>query len=1519
MAAKSASWLYEKRPIKKPRLGPADVYPQEVRQREDELTAVNVKQGFAGSPAIQDEYASARNSNITSNRFGAWFSALLAKKQELSTYVDVPKRKPATGKDQLWLVTPRTQSACDSWFRDLATGSKPFSQLSKRIPLLNKREEVLSKLCEVEMPMYKSAFYIKSHYAHTQAMTESGNKSKKRQIPDPAFDWTSTLCKQLRDIFTKLYEQYKAAEQLVTSPTKIETTEIKQWFYFTHLARHLFEEHLLDKHEFLSWLLELFERIKSPDDPIIRLILVQLINYSEDFAEFELLSRKLAYCCCRKLAQLLGDNYTGPSDLEQAPEDESEVTSSEVSNQTGSKSSSESVKKSDSQMQSDTSSSSDVPEALKCPGHRGVVIGLSAIVQIITLRCRTALVWHYPINEGKIPPSLVGSPLDHLPCPPSALPMSRRAESPKARREIREAEEEIRLRSVAVENRWASDRVSQRSATGTSTGRSLQTLEALDRHFFDKVDPNNSLDTLYGKIFRGSLGSPTTDDDPVSERSLSDILKQDESTVKLLCEWAVTTKRSGEHRSLYVAKLLERRQNEITSSNDSHLTGGETPSSMGPESPAKVGTTGTPVPTDAAPVFQSTLMSFLDHQAPVLDEKFPKSENKTAFSNLVLLFGELIRCEVFSHDVYMCTLISRGYFSSSNPASGSSTKESVPSTGALGSFGQPTNTGQVGQAGPRSVEGSLPMFDPFGSSSAPKTETLSWDRPQTDMDDHLIDADIDFLVQDITAKGAAAQDQTDILLPDTSTTAANPVDKDEDGNAVPNSQVSDKHLAARHMLYTTHFPIPQDECTLHECNQRLVLLYGVGKARDEARHAVKKVTKEIMKLFSRKASMDISDGGKVKKSATKDGFNFESALTRFQSLPFYDQSVVTSTCASASIEMLNGVAKGESNYLPLVESIAFLFDLMEMAFNVHGMIEFIILLLKELEDIDKQILIKCPTLKSSYTSSIGLYVVGLLFRFQSCLVVSIDEVLQVFEGCIKLVKHVQNPADCSSPERCILGYLFDLYYSVHPLKTKNHEPIVSIIPILSKVKGVIYGQLNPSILNLLWNSGYMMECLTNPKSKVDPNMVRQLNENPNCRYSFVCNAVKQIALARDANLINELSILCAELSARCPPLSADWIGVLKALCCSSNHTCGFMDSLTKREVADTGIHDNLAIFTSILVARRCFSLQDFVIHCALPSLLAACPQGGGDSEAEPGARLTCHLLLCLFRTSDPPLSSAPVTSTPATTLYSLTSPGPNNLYQSTSRPCYIIKHPCDRYLLAAAHTCIRVEAVIAALKAILVLGDANVDGSSASHRELVTGSKPEVNVRDLLSHIDDDDDFGIPLSASGSRSVRQTVDTMDVAGLGEFAKMALRQICSQEWVHDKCLRDPEMLCKPDLLLDTMLTPKQARQLLEMICRPKATVASTSDSDVFDQKSYITQILHSLDEWTLRVSWLQLNLMYAQCSSLGSSEVSNWLENVAKSTIDFFQNAIEDNSSRPNQGSNSTSSRSNHQNQVQRRK
>jgi len=114
---------------------------------------------------------------------------------------------------------------------------------------------------------------------------------------------------------------------------------------------------------------------------------------------------------------------------------------------------------------------------------------------------------------------------------------------------------------------------------------------------------------------------------------------------------------------------------------------------------------------------------------------------------------------------------------------------------------------------------------------------------------------------------------------------------------------------SRHRQYVTHFQLPQDDNYQHEANQRHILLYGVGRARDEARHSVKKVSKELGKLFSKKFCYDIADGSRVKRHS-KNEFNFEQLQIKFAALPFYDQHAITSTIAQSAVEMLASFATG---------------------------------------------------------------------------------------------------------------------------------------------------------------------------------------------------------------------------------------------------------------------------------------------------------------------------------------------------------------------------------------------------------------------------------------------------------------------------------------------------------------------------------------------------------------------------------------------------------------------------------
>lgn len=82
-------------------------------------------------------------------------------------------------------------------------------------------------------------------------------------------------------------------------------------------------------------------------------------------------------------------------------------------------------------------------------------------------------------------------------------------------------------------------------------------------------------------------------------------------------------------------------------------------------------------------------------------------------------------------------------------------------------------------------------------------------------------------------------------------------------------------------------------------------------------------------------------------------------------------------------------------------------------------------------------------------------------------------------------------------------------------------------------------------------------------------------------------------------------------------------------------------------------------------------------------------------------------------------------------------------------------------------------------------------------------------------------------------------ETENTSSLSEFAQHVLRQICSQEWVLERCLQNANELCQTGMLLDPMLTPKQAQQLLHMICYPENESNFKSE---LDQKAIIVRIL-----------------------------------------------------------------------------
>lgn len=146
----------------------------------------------------------------------------------------------------------------------------------------------------------------------------------------------------------------------------------------------------------------------------------------------------------------------------------------------------------------------------------------------------------------------------------------------------------------------------------------------------------------------------------------------------------------------------------------------------------------------------------------------------------------------------------------------------------------------------------------------------------------------------------------------------------------------------------------------------------------------------------------------------------------------------------------------------------------------------------------------------------------------------------------------------------------------------------------SKVKNSIYCNIDPSDSNMLWDPLFMMEAIANPSAHNFNHSVvgKILNDSAANRYSFVCNVLMDVCVDhRDPERVNDIGILCAELTAYCRSLSAEWLGILKALCCSSNNgNCGFNDLLCNVDVSSAGRRETRA---RAFAERRAGDVLDF--------------------------------------------------------------------------------------------------------------------------------------------------------------------------------------------------------------------------------------------------------------------------------------------------------------------------------------
>lgn len=150
--------------------------------------------------------------------------------------------------------------------------------------------------------------------------------------------------------------------------------------------------------------------------------------------------------------------------------------------------------------------------------------------------------------------------------------------------------------------------------------------------------------------------------------------------------------------------------------------------------------------------------------------------------------------------------------------------------------------------------------------------------------------------------------------------------------------------------------------------------------------------------------------------------------------------------------------------------------------------------------------------------------------------VSSEQAVAVFEALCRVVKHVSNPGDCSSVERCVLSHLYDLYSTCLLLKSRPHggEPFSNAYP---KIRAALYTSLQPTPSNHAC-TGFMTDVIENIRRPggyfyvlvvIDMRFVKDLGIfTMNCKqkllitllkYSYAVLAYKAVVMKSGCNFL----------------------------------------------------------------------------------------------------------------------------------------------------------------------------------------------------------------------------------------------------------------------------------------------------------------------------------------------------------------------------------------------------------------
>lgn len=188
------------------------------------------------------------------------------------------------------------------------------------------------------------------------------------------------------------------------------------------------------------------------------------------------------------------------------------------------------------------------------------------------------------------------------------------------------------------------------------------------------------------------------------------------------------------------------------------------------------------------------------------------------------------------------------------------------------------------------------------------------------------------------------------------------------------------------------------------------------------------------------------------------------------------------------------------------------------------------------------------------------------------------------------------------------------------------------------------------------------------------------------------------------------------------------------------------------------------------------------------------------------------------------------------------------MFTSTPKPLHYRPSSYVQRLLASNARLLSFNTFLLVLKGLFLLSTFNVGTGNAARPETIKKESSSSKMKQTKSSND---------NLMRVNSVNE--ESAQMFDLCQLASVVLQEICAQDWIKERCLKEGDNLLMPNHLCEAALG-KGPQKLWRIICYPENHQLRNINDQVMSTKDVIRNILQNLDIWSLRESLLEFKLM-----------------------------------------------------------